>query len=974
MVEGNYIMTFKVGDVVSVDLYHDKGPGKVLNIQQIFNTIYLEIFFEQTKDVLQIAAEQAKMLVDPFSRLASGQSDPVPAFLRKYIVGLMEELMTTRGVISAGNFRITPLPHQIMAVDFVLSQFKPRCLIADEVGLGKTIEGAMIFEELKLRGIAKRILIITPSGLAIQWQEEMKQKFNEDFIVMDRNLLHSLKEIHGTESNAWLKYNQVITSIDFIKPREVNPSLGDKENTRRLTHQKDVFQMAVDGNWDVVIFDEAHKLSKAEDGSETARYKVGKAFSERTPVFLLLTATPHQGEQGKFFHLMNMVDPEVFTSFDDIKSDKVKEYIVRNKKRAVVDHQGNRLFKQRVTTVYPVDRNGPGDRCEQDLYDRVTKYVSENYNTAMGKNDRAFGFLMILFQRLVSSSSRAIFLALSRRLEKLSVIKQTLTLQSKQEIFNNNGSFDEEEARDQDAQTVLDDLDKVSGVYSEAGLVQEISVLEELVSLAQLAARGRQDSKARELLNIVDEVCRRENNPQTKFLIFTEFVATQESLAEIFQACGYEVVLLNGRMSSEDKVKARDAFREKAQFLISTDAGGEGINLQFCHVMVNYDLPWNPMKIEQRIGRLDRIGQKYDVMVFNLIIGDTVEERVREILETKLDLIRDQFGEDKLSDVLTTLPDEFSFDKLFIDAVVKRKQDAQELETVAQHIYESAKQILAQGDLLLPQSTFAEQNYQEKLLEVSADKIKCLVENELCLRGQTLHEYAKRKGIYYFDIDSNTGVDHYQDVVFSRDKAIDKDSLDYFHINHSFVKEIIERISKNQVEGTVGHLQVPATNSSWLRQRGVWAVYRLRITNNSDFNKVRMISVYVDEFGVSDKKMAHFLASQKLDGVKEVYFQPEIDIKQLQKVIDLDAQSVAGDLFSEEVLNWTETLQKDRIRMDNYFNEQQKAIDKIAIANIRDGKQKELERGRKVRIEQLKLRGNLVPKMEIVQLATVMCG
>ena len=553
---------------------------------------------------------------------------PAPLFLSTITAYHLKALLTQQGLLSAANFQITPLPHQILAVDFVLGKFRPRALIAEEVGLGKTIEAAMIYEELKLRHQAKRVLIITPAGLTRQWQDEFKQKFGEQFVVMDRPLFAAMREIHGQSANIWLEHEQVITSLDFIKPKKINLTLSAKEQARREVHNRDVFEHLIAANWDMVIIDEAHKLSKEDDGSETARYKIGEALAASVPVFLLLTATPHQGKPGKFLHLLNLVDPYGFTQVEDLRPEKVSQVVWRTQKRAAVDVQKKPLFKQRITDIYPVDTSRPEFDLERKLYEEVSEYVGENYNRALGRNDRAFGFLMILFQRMLTSSTQAISDSLDKRLKKLSGWQESIV---KTNENGENGDFDEDKAEDEDAQDLLNELIEVTGVLNHVELSREIEIIKRLLDLARRVLKGT-DAKTVALLDIIDEVRRREG-PSTKFLLFTEFVATQVAITNFLKGMGYKVVCIHGGMNQTERIVARQDFAADAQFMISTDAGGEGVNLQFCHVMVNYDLPWNPAKLEQRIGRLDRIGQEHNVLVINLLTKDTVEQRVREVLE-----------------------------------------------------------------------------------------------------------------------------------------------------------------------------------------------------------------------------------------------------------------------------------------------------------------------------------------------------
>jgi superfamily II DNA or RNA helicase len=645
--------------------------------------------------------------------------------------------------------------------------------VAEEVGLGKTIEAALVYQELKLRGQARRVLVVAPSGLTAQWRDEMQQKFDETFVIYDREMAAALTQIHGQAANIWQSHDRVITSLDFVKPRPIRPDLSAKERARRQAHNEQRFEALVAADWDMVIFDEAHKLSKHGDGTETARFKVAAALAPRAPVLLLLTATPHQGDPGRFHHLLQLLDEHRFVEFSDLTPENVQQVTWRTRKRAAVDSQGNRLFKQRLTDIFPVDRSGPDHAAERELYDRVTDYVSENYNLAISRQDRAFGFLMILFQRLVTSSSQAIAQALQKRLGRLRALQTAVATPTPL------NDFDEQEAADQDAQALLDELLDSAGPLDPAALAREISILAELLDLAQRAGRTH-DAKIKALLQIISEVCAREQNPATKFLIFTEFVATQTMILETLHNLGYGAVAINGGMNLEQRIQARKQFADSAQFMVSTDAGGEGVNLQFCHVIVNYDLPFNPMKLEQRIGRLDRIGQTQNVLVFNLIIADTVDKRVREILEEKLKLIAEQFGEDKLADILSTLQDEFNFDRLFLDAVVKRQAESAELEAIAQKMAARAEEVIAQENLLLPHSQADAGEAEARLSRVPPQKVQALVAGYLAAKGERLQEYARRPNVYYF---SDNGV-RYADIVFDPAQAVADDALTLLHLNH----------------------------------------------------------------------------------------------------------------------------------------------------------------------------------------------
>ena len=961
-------MTFKPGDTVELS---SGQTARILELTELFGQRYADVFIQTDTSVQRVPLSELRPLVDPLSALGGGQTIPASLFVAKVAAHQLQAMLTQQGVLSAANFRVTPLPHQVLAVDFVLGQFHPRAMIADEVGLGKTIEAAMVYEELKLRHQARRALIVVPAGLTRQWKDEFSQKFGEQFVIYDRAMISTLRELYGQEANLWTLHDQVITSLDFVKPKRLRPTLSERERQRREEHNQRVFQDIVEAGWDVVIFDEAHKLSKHADGAETARYRVGEALAQAVPVFLLLTATPHQGDAARFLHLLNLVDPYAFNQVSDLRPDRVSSVVWRTRKRAAVDGQGRRLFKQRITDIYPVDRSGPEHALERELYDAVTDYVRDNYNRAMGRGDRAFGFLMILFQRLVTSSSQAIYKTLAKRLEKLLALKALVQQEDDNAQLD---EFDEEEAADGDAQDLLDELLAVSGVVDEAGLCQEIANVEHLLELARRARMGH-DAKTVALLDIIDQVCRREGDPNTKFLIFTEFVATQQAIRQTLEGMGYRVTIINGGQKLDERIVARQDFAADAQFLVSTDAGGEGINLQFCHVMVHYDLPWNPMKLEQRIGRLDRIGQKHDVLVLNLLVQDTVEQRVRQVLETKLDLIRRQFGADKLADILSTLQDEFHFDRLYMDALLKREAEAATLERIAQQIYERARQVLEQDDLLLPQMQAELERYRERLVEVSQERVRAMVAGYLAAHGEGLHEYSRRSGVYYFDLPGADGKTRYSEVVFDRERAVGDDGLTYLHLNHPVVQQVRGALSGAGATATAQlRLQTDTLppGVSPPDAAGLWAIYRLRMTNHDDVDQQELVSVFLDASGQQHPRLARALLDVAPEAVETVFISTErLDLPTLHAQARRLAEAQAGDRFSEAQLAHAERLATEREKMERYYHQQEPAVTQIAIENIRLAKQRELLERRHADLAALDRRLTLVPDLDLVGMAVV---
>lgn len=365
---------------------------------------------------------------------------------------------------------------------------------------------------------------------------------------------------------------------------------------------------------------------------------------------MLLSATPHQGKTDQFMRLMQLLDREAFPDEGSVSRDRVRPFVIRTEKRLSINAEGQPLFKPRVTRLQAVAwqaRHG----SQQRLYEAVTDYVRHGHNQAMAAKQRHIGFLMILMQRLVTSSTAAIRTTLEKRQALLDAP------QPQANLFENTS---------QDEWADLDGQSQVDLAMQSSGWELEKSEVEMLLELARETEAAGTDAKAEALLELVYKLQQEEGDPALKVLIFTEFVPTQAMLADFLSSRGFSVATLNGSMDLEARTRAQQVFSKDVRVLISTDAGGEGLNLQFCHVIVNFDMPWNPMRIEQRIGRVDRIGQKHVVRAINFVLEDTVEHRVRQVLEAKLEVIAQEFGVDKAADVMDSVEADPIFDELFV--------------------------------------------------------------------------------------------------------------------------------------------------------------------------------------------------------------------------------------------------------------------------------------------------------------------
>ena len=552
---------------------------------------------------------------------------------------------------------VIPLPHQIHALSRAVSGDRVRYLLADEVGLGKTIEAGLIMRELKLRGLVRRTLVVAPKGLATQWVAEMQTHFNEQFRLVlgdDIGMLQRLAPGAESGNSPWSMFDQVIVSLDSVKPMEKRRGWSAE---RVGEYNRSRYEELITAGWDLVIVDEAHRLGGSTD--QVARHRLGQGLAEAAPYVLLLSATPHQGKSDAFHRLMTVLDKEAFPDLESVSRERVMPYVIRTEKRKAVDADNKPLFKPRRTQMIAVSWE-PRHHLQQSLYEAVTEYVREGYNQAIRNKKRHIGFLMILMQRLVVSSTRAIRYTLERRLELLKDGERQTSLRLEED---NNGS---DEYYDMDAEELLDELltSKVSALQNEALIV------ETLLEAARRCEEATPDAKAEALIEWIYQLQSDENDSELKVLLFTEFVQTQELLKQFLGDRGITVVTLNGSMSMDERKRAQDAFCRRARVLVSTDAGGEGLNLQFCHIIINYDMPWNPMRVEQRIGRVDRIGQTKVVRAINFVLEESVEFRVLEVLEKKLAVIFEEFGIDKTGDVLDSAAAGELFDELFTSAVL----------------------------------------------------------------------------------------------------------------------------------------------------------------------------------------------------------------------------------------------------------------------------------------------------------------
>ena len=584
---------------------------------------------------------------------------------------------TAAGILSSLSSGVIPLPHQLHVLERALERRNIRYILADEVGLGKTVEAGMIIKELKTRGLIARILVVCPTGLVSQWSAEMQEKFHEKFQVILPSDFDTIRRLTDND-DVYGQFDQVISPMDAIKPLGKHAGWSEARVER---YNDERIEAIINSGWDLIIIDEAHRV--AGSSGDVARYKLGYLLSQASPYLLLLTATPHNGKTEPFLRLVRLLDEQAFPNYKSIVKEQVAPYLIRTEKREAIDNNGNLLFKKRYTHLIELHWD-ERHSFQRQLYEMVSSYVSKTYGKARRnrKKNMCLIFLMIIMQRMVTSSTAAVRQSLERRLRVLLEDEMHANTMSEADL-------DERDIENGDA----DAMEAISLNWD-----AEIEELKMIISTAKQAEYQHYDVKVQALLDTVDELQNKE--PDQKIVLFTEFVGTQMYLKDLLKSRKYSVSILNGSMDIEERDRVLREFKTSTSIFISTDAGGEGLNLQFANIIINYDLPWNPMKIEQRCGRADRIGQQRDVHIYNLIIGNTVESRVREVLEEKLSVIMKELGIDKYSDVLDSEVAECDFTDAYMSSVGHASCIEQNIYSVEKEMRQQAANAIKYREML----------------------------------------------------------------------------------------------------------------------------------------------------------------------------------------------------------------------------------------------------------------------------------
>lgn len=832
------------------------------------------------------------------------------------IAARIKEEMAQKRLLAPYESSLIPLPHQILVLEKVVQGVQTRFLLADEVGMGKTIEAGLILKEKKLRGEIKRILLIVPKSSMLQWQSELKEHFKEQFYIYESDFIAGMaKTFAGFEAeeelNFWKQHNQIIVSLDALKP--ITQRAGWSQD-RIDEYNKYRIESVVGADFDMIIIDEAHRMGGST--SQVSRYQMAETICNAVPNVLLLSATPHRGKSDHFRRVLQLIDADAFVGDGMPTIKDIEPFVMRSEKRYAVDYDGKKLFQPRTTIRLDVPLDDTLHKLQKALYAHVTDYVRYCFGRAKKGNRNATGLVMVMMQKLASSSTAAILGAMKTRLWRL----------QHQEIADDICDYDEEGIIDYDDFNT-DDF----SVDVQRGFGSEEEKLEELITEAQFCLDNEPDAKATALIHAIYEQQDKYNEPQIKILVFTEFRRTQTYLEDILSNAGFTTVCINGSMELQERQRALVKFKNEANVMIATDAAGESLNMQFCHVVFNYDLPWNPMSIEQRIGRVDRIGQKRLVTAYNMLTDNTVDTRVYEIIVEKLDAILKELGIDKTSDVLDSTIDMKKVNHLYLQSLLDPRRFDFTSDSWLYDIKSKLRDYHSTEGVL---PTFDETMIvAESAGEVKYSPLPVWLEELMDL--YTMSENGK--------IDKQlTGVTKYQfhgqtvDAVFDSNLIGDNPGAEQLTLQHPLVKRILDEIDGNSQSLVPALLSKDGNETS-----GYLTLWKISAKNAYESKTTYTAQFITDTgrvFGPYGNDVWNRLVQEKNSFIYNGETMCEIDNgNNTQLNNNLHAIFHRMEL---EILNNLQGMVEKKLRALGFAEHR---INRIGIANIRNAKMRKLQ-------------------------------
>lgn len=856
------------------------------------------------------------------------------------IAAKIKDEVSKKTILAPYESSLIPLPHQILVLEKVMKSAQNRFLLADEVGMGKTIEAGLILKELKLRGDIKRVLAIIPKSAMLQWQSELKEHFNEMFHVYDSELITSLSRTFSNinadqEFNFWEQHNQIIVSTDALKPLEKRQGWSQEKIDE---YNKFRMEAVLNANFDLVLIDEAHKMGGASQ--TVSRYVLAQELCNSVPNVLLLTATPHRGKADHFRRILQLLDPDAFMGEGLPSLSELEPYVIRTEKRLAVDYDGNKLFNQRVTSKFVVELAEASHARQIALYESVTDYVRRGFNSAKSSGNTAKGLIMILFQRLVSSSTAAILSAMEGRLQRLRA---------------GDGDDDIDDYRDEVDSMDSDDIsvDYSDIIYSPATrLEDEEAILSQLIQEAKSCMLHEVDAKAESLTHKIKSLSEASGDSNLKCLVFTEFRSTQRMLKKYFEKSGYECVEIHGGQDLDQRKSALSRFSKESQILIATDAAGESLNMQFCHIVFNYDLPWNPMMIEQRIGRVDRIGQKHPVQAYNMLTNNSVDQRVYEVIEEKLSNILENLGIDKSRDVLDSTLDMKNVNNLYLQSLLDPSKFEfagdkwlHEIKGKLRH-FQSTESILPEVEEdEIDNKKAAEIHYSP--LPVWLDR---LITQHTLMQGGSVQTTTNNFREIHLNGEKKV-------IAFNPEESINHPEVQHITLQHNWVKRILSAMGDfSSASG------IPILKSKSDDVNGLWSVWEVSANQLNESHKV------IQPVFISDKnKLFPVYAAdiwerllEDSSGFEVIGSEPVNEDIERNSTIEGNLQ-IVFDKQAEMLRQKVDRKKENRLRSYNF---QKQRIERIGIENIRIAKLKNLEKDYADWKRELQMESQIVPNIK----------
>jgi len=888
--------------------HQDLGEGVILALEP---SGFARVFFRDLGE-RQVAVSALRDAKSWISQVIAGLKPATPDSLLKLRLAVeAEELPLIEGSATLTSAKIDLLPHQLVLVDRIARTQPRRFLVADEVGLGKTIETALILRELASRGELQRALMIVPAGLVENWRRELNDVFNLDFEVFG-----SEGDITDRKTNAFAKHNRIIASVDTLKrPTRI----------RRLLEAPP---------WDLVVFDEAHHLSVYRSGNrarKTENYKLAEAIRPHCRDLLLLSATPHQGDHFRFWRLVHLLDPKLFQDERDMLDNRhrLNAVVIRRTKADACAADGSPLFARRMVHSEAFELT-PSERL---FYEALTEYLNDGYDLARarGNEGRSLGFVMTIFQKIAASSFAAVRRTLEKRLLMLTIQeaihhdemlevddRNAMLNEARQLIHQMHGLSDEALGRAQVEQILADaklsllrrqeeaqdylrsaesygDGERFAATEEDLATTPSVALPEERRRIRELLGQypDSLESKALKLLEALNQIWRQ--NPGEKVVVFATYLGSVDSLQSAivrrFPAQGVEV-LKGGDHGSKTAAQRRFRRADGPNVLICTAAGREGINLQFARILFNFDLPWNPMDLEQRIGRIHRYGQRDTAEVYNFVTTGTIEGSIYLLLEEKLVEIARTLGkvnengepaEDFRVQVLGQLNTRLNYERLYQEGLADPalKRTRQEIE-VAMTNAERARHVVF--ELFQDLEKFNLQDYR-RVDDGGLAMRRLLAFSRASITALGGRWTAKREDEFEVSLNGSGPVR----LTTNRDRALREDGLALLGLEQPLIRTLFEKMQS-----------LPATERALLAadgqaHKGFLTIWTVTIHGKNGHLKQSVTKIALG----SEGSRATALESLPLDQFHPLpaHLDPDLNVPSLESALTTDVpQALHRDL------------------------------------------------------------------------------